>query len=69
MSAFTLFVALALSFVVAATLGWGLALLAGISVVLGAISLVAGVIGAFIRVSTDIFFYGVFWEWRHLFRF
>lgn len=51
-SSFTLFVALVLSFVVAATLGWGLALLAGISVVVGAISLVAGVIGAFIRVST-----------------
>ncbi len=55
-SAFTLFVALVLSFVVAATLGWGLALLAGISVVVGAISLVAGVIGAFIRVSARYLF-------------
>lgn len=55
-SAFTLIVALAFSFVVAPTLGWGLALLAGISLVLGVVSFLAGVIGAFIKVSTKYLF-------------
>jgi len=48
-SAFTLFAALTITFLVETTLGWWLALLAGVSVVLGAVSLIAGFIGAFIR--------------------
>jgi len=50
-SAFTLFFAGAVSFVVDATLGWKLSFLAGASVILGAFSLVAGFIVSFKKVS------------------
>lgn len=54
--ALTLVFAAALSFVVEAKLGWQLSLLAGASVVLGAISLGAGFVMAFSKTSIKYIF-------------